>query len=75
MLEQRDNYLRNAELSEEEGYSQIDGILGNAPPKPSVREALRRGQEESARKAETERQLETARQRETARETPPGEGR
>ena len=28
------NYLRNAELSAEGNYNNIDGILGNAPPKP-----------------------------------------
>jgi hypothetical protein len=27
------NYLRNAEMSVEAGYSAIDGIVGNAPPK------------------------------------------
>ena len=27
------NYLRNAELSVEGNYNNIDGILGNAPPK------------------------------------------
>jgi hypothetical protein len=28
------NHLRNAEMSVEGNYNQIDGILGNAPPKP-----------------------------------------
>ena len=27
------NYLRNAELSVEGNYNNIDGIIGNAPPK------------------------------------------
>lgn len=31
-MTEKDNYLKTAELSTEQNYNQIDGILNNAPP-------------------------------------------
>lgn len=31
-MQEKDNYLKNAELSTEQNYNMIDGILNNAPP-------------------------------------------
>jgi hypothetical protein len=37
-MQEKDNYLRNAELSTEQNYNMIDGILNNAPlPVPQAR--------------------------------------
>ncbi len=33
-MNEKDNYLKTAELSTEQNYNQIDGILNNAPPVP-----------------------------------------
>jgi hypothetical protein len=33
-MNEKDNYLKTAELSAEQNYNQIDGILNNAPPLP-----------------------------------------
>jgi hypothetical protein len=33
---EKDNYLKNAELSTEQNYNHIDGILNNAPLAPPV---------------------------------------
>lgn len=41
MKKERENYLAAAEMSVEDNYNQIDGIINNEPPpKPSVRDAL-----------------------------------
>ncbi|MCI8844591.1 MAG: DUF4316 domain-containing protein [Oscillospiraceae bacterium] len=69
----KDNMLAAAELSEEENYNQIDGVISNTPPRSSVLEALRRQKEEAERQKEDERQKETA--PEQTRRTPPGEER
>ena len=39
------NYLAAAEMSEEPNYNQIDGILNNTGPKPSVLDTLRQCRE------------------------------
>ncbi len=31
-MQEKDNYLKNAELSTEQNYNMIDGILNNDPP-------------------------------------------
>lgn len=36
-MNDKDNYLKNAELSTEQNYNMIDGILNNAPPVPQAR--------------------------------------
>lgn len=36
-MQEKDNYLKNAELSTEQNYNMIDGILNNAPPVPQAR--------------------------------------
>lgn len=37
-MQEKDNYLRNAELSTEQNYNMIDGIPNNAPlPVPQAR--------------------------------------
>jgi len=33
-MTEKDNYLKNAELSTEQNYNQIDGILNNMPSAP-----------------------------------------
>jgi hypothetical protein len=33
-MNEKDNYLKNAELSTEQNYNMIDGIPNNAPPLP-----------------------------------------
>ena len=33
-MQDKDNYLKTAELSTEQNYNHIDGILNNAPPAP-----------------------------------------
>ena len=48
-----ENYLAAAEMGAEQNYNQIDGIINNETP-PSLRDDLRRCQEESARAASTE---------------------
>lgn len=35
-LQPVDNYLRSAEMGAEQNYNQIDGIINNEPPRPSV---------------------------------------
>lgn len=35
-MNEKDNYLRTAELSTEQNYNMIDGIPNNAPPPPVV---------------------------------------
>ena len=42
-----ENYLAAAEMSEEQNYNQIDGILNNLPPKPSILDGLRQCQEDA----------------------------
>lgn len=66
-----ENYLAAAEMSEEENYNQIDGIMNNTPPKPSVREALRRHMDETERLAEAERVKETEQERTRRTQTDP----
>lgn len=36
-MQEKDNYLKNAELTTEQNYNQIDGILNNALPVPQAR--------------------------------------
>ena len=43
------NYLAAVEMSEEGNYNQIDGIINNLAPKPSVKDTLRQCQEEAGR--------------------------
>lgn len=42
-----ENHLRAVELSAEQNCNQIDGIINNEAPKPSLRETLRQYQEEA----------------------------
>lgn len=35
-MQEKDNYLKNAEISTEQNYNQIDGILNNTLPPPPV---------------------------------------
>ena len=35
-MNEKDNYLKNAELSTEQNYNMIDGIPNNAPLAPAV---------------------------------------
>ncbi len=65
-----ENYLAAVEMSVESNCNQIDGIINNEPPKPSVREALRQHQEWQE---EYKRQKEMA--LEQTRGTPSGEER
>ncbi len=37
MMQDKDNYLKNAELATEQGYDLIDGIINNTPPVPQAR--------------------------------------
>ena len=55
---EQENHLKWAEMSLEQNCNQIDGIINNEPPqsartdtedRPSIREALRRCQEEAER--------------------------
>ena len=64
------NCLAAAEMSEEGNYNQIDGIVNNEAPKPSLIEALRQHQEQ---REEYERQREMA--LDQTRGTPHREGR
>lgn len=32
-MQEKDNYLKNAELDAEQNYNMIDGILNNHPPR------------------------------------------
>ena len=43
-----DNYLKTAEMGTEENYNQIDGIINNRPPCPSVLENLKQHREAAA---------------------------
>lgn len=36
-MQEKDNYLKNAELSTEQNYNMIDGILNNTLPVPQTR--------------------------------------
>ena len=41
-MQEKDNYLKNAELSTEQNYNMIDGIPNNAPlPVPQARRSER----------------------------------
>ena len=40
-----ENYLATAEMGAEQNYNQIDGIINNEPPKPSLLEQLKQCQE------------------------------
>lgn len=42
-----ENYLKTAEMGCEQNYNQIDGIINNTPPKPSVMNSLRQYQREA----------------------------
>lgn len=44
-----DNYLAAAEMSVEGNYNQIDGIINNEAPKPSVLDTLRQCQEDAGK--------------------------
>lgn len=46
-----ENSLKNAEMALEQNYNQIDGLVNNLAPKPSVREALRQYREDAAQRA------------------------
>lgn len=47
--ETKPNHLAAAEMSVEANYNQIDGIINNEAPKPSLRDALRQYQEEAGK--------------------------
>jgi hypothetical protein len=49
------NYLRNAELSVEGNYNNIDGIIGNAPPKDDSEQKKTLLEQVEQYKAELER--------------------
>lgn len=42
-----ENYLQTAEMGSEQNCNQIDGIINNEAPKPSVRQNLRQCQKEA----------------------------
>ena len=42
-----ENYLAAAEMSAEVNYNQIDGLINNEAPKPSVLDSLRQCQEDA----------------------------
>ena len=42
-----ENHVAAAELSMEGNYKQIDGIINNEPPKPSVRDTLNQYKEDA----------------------------
>ena len=44
-----ENSLNAAEIGEEQNYNQIDGIINNEAPKPSVRDSLKQFQQEADR--------------------------
>ena len=44
-----ENHLAAAEMSMEGNYNQIDGIINNEPPKPSVRETLNQYKEDAGK--------------------------
>jgi len=46
-----ENYLKNAEMSVEANYNQIDGIVNGEIRKPSVRDTLRQYQEDAPQRA------------------------
>ena len=46
---QRGDYLAAAEMSTEQNYNQIDGIINNEAPKPSVLDTLRQCQEDAGK--------------------------
>ena len=45
----KSNHLAAVEMSVEGNYNQIDGIINNEAPKPSLRNALRQYQEEAGK--------------------------
>lgn len=47
--ETKPNHLAAAEMGAEGNYNQIDGIINNEAPKPSLRETLRQYQEEAGK--------------------------
>lgn len=58
-MQEKDNYLKNAELHTEQNYNQIDGILNNAPPAPVPepgREPLDKVKEPPRKKRSRERE-------------------
>lgn len=71
----KENHLAAAEMSEEENYNQIDGVITGTPARASVLEALRQSwlEDGERRKKEAERQRETTPERKYR--TPPGEDR
>lgn len=44
-----ENHLAAAEMSIEGNYNQIDGIINNEPPKPSVRDTLNQYKEDAGK--------------------------
>ena len=44
-----ENYLKTAEMESEQNYNQIDGVINNEAPKPSVRDNLRQCQREAGK--------------------------
>ena len=44
-----ENALKAAEMGMEQNYNQIDGIINNEAPKPSVRDSLKQFQQEADR--------------------------
>lgn len=58
-MQEKDNYLKNAELATEQNYNMIDGIPNNAPPVPVPepgREPLDRVKELPRKKRSRERE-------------------
>ena len=56
-MQEKDNYLKNAELGAEQNYNMIDGILNNEPtpvPEPG-QEPLDKGKEPPRKKRSRER--------------------
>lgn len=47
-----ENYLATAEMTLEGNYNQIDGIINNEPPKPSLLDTLRQYKEETGRQGQ-----------------------
>ena len=46
------NYLANAEKHTEQNFNQIDGLINNEPPKPSIREQIKNSAKEHGEKKE-----------------------
>ena len=54
---EKDNYLQNAELSNEQNYNMIDGCINNTPPIPTPEvKPLDKVKEQPSRKRSRERE-------------------